>query len=52
MAELDLLPALRKMDSQALIVADGFSCRHQIGDLSGRKAQHAIQILRKALRNG
>jgi Fe-S oxidoreductase len=52
MAELDLLPALRRSDGQALIAADGFSCRHQIGDLSGRRAQHAILILRDALSHG
>lgn len=52
MAELDLLPALRKAERQTAIVADGFSCRHQIGDLSGREAQHSIQILRKALLHG
>jgi FAD/FMN-containing dehydrogenase/Fe-S oxidoreductase len=52
MAELDLLPALRKAERQAIIVADGFSCRHQIRDLGDREAQHAIQILQKALLNG
>ena len=52
MAELDLLPALRRSDRQTLIVADGFSCRHQIRDLSGRQAQHAILILRDALSDG
>jgi FAD/FMN-containing dehydrogenase/Fe-S oxidoreductase len=52
MAELDLLPALGRSGEQVPIVADGFSCRHQIKDLSGRRAQHAIQILRKALMHG
>jgi FAD/FMN-containing dehydrogenase/Fe-S oxidoreductase len=52
MAELDLLPALRKAERHTAIVADGFSCRHQIGDLSGREAQHSIQILREALLHG
>jgi FAD/FMN-containing dehydrogenase/Fe-S oxidoreductase len=52
MAGLDLLPALDRSDWQVPIVADGFSCRHQIRDLSGRRAQHAIQILRKALMHG
>ena len=32
MAELSLLPAVRKADPDALIVADGTSCRHQIAD--------------------
>ena len=52
MAELDLLPALGRSDGQVPIVADGFSCRHQIKDLSGFRAHHAIQILRKALMHG
>jgi FAD/FMN-containing dehydrogenase/Fe-S oxidoreductase len=52
MAELDLLPALRNAERQTAIVADGFSCRHQIGDLSDREAQHSIQILREALLHG
>jgi Fe-S oxidoreductase len=49
MAELDLMPTLRRSDEQTIVVADGFSCRHQIKDLSGRKARHAIRILRDAL---
>ena len=32
MAELSLLPAVRKADADALVVADGTSCRHQIAD--------------------
>ena len=32
MAELSLLPAVRKAAADALIVADGTSCRHQIAD--------------------
>ncbi len=36
-ARLDLLPALEK-DPQALVVAPGTSCRHQIKDLTPRRA--------------
>ena len=36
MAEAALLPAVRKADADTLVVADGTSCRHQIGD--GRTA--------------
>ena len=32
MAELSLLPAVRRADAATLIVADGTSCRHQIKD--------------------
>ncbi|HEX7439847.1 MAG TPA: FAD-linked oxidase C-terminal domain-containing protein [Caldimonas sp.] len=48
MAELSLLPAIRKAP-QALIVADGTSCRHQIADGAGRAAQHAARVLAEHL---
>ena len=32
-AGLDLLPALAKLPDEAVVVADGTSCRHQILDL-------------------
>src|SRR3546814_1361227 len=32
MAELSLLPAVRKAEPNTLLVADGTSCRHQIAD--------------------
>ena len=47
MAELSLLPAVRQ--AQGMVVADGFSCRHQIRDLSGREAVHSIRLLERAL---
>jgi Fe-S oxidoreductase len=50
MAELSLLPAVRKAEADARIVADGFSCRHQIKDGTGRRAQHVVTILRESLR--
>jgi len=49
MAELALLPAVRKAAADALIVADGTSCRHQIGDLGGREALHSVRLLDRAL---
>jgi FAD/FMN-containing dehydrogenase/Fe-S oxidoreductase len=49
MAELSLLPAVRKAEADALIVADGTSCRHQIRDGSGRAAMHVAQVLALAL---
>ena len=44
MAELSLLPAVRAAPD-ALIVADGTSCRHQIADGSGRAALHVARVL-------
>src|SRR5437867_916568 len=40
MAELALLPKLRSAGPDALVVADGTSCRHQIADGAGAKAVH------------
>jgi Fe-S oxidoreductase len=45
MAELSLLPALRAAAPDDLIVADGTSCRAQIGDLTGRPALHSVRVL-------
>jgi Fe-S oxidoreductase len=49
MAELSLLPAVRKAAADALIVADGTSCRHQIADGSHRQAVHVAEVLAAAL---
>jgi Fe-S oxidoreductase len=49
MAELSLLPAIRRADTAALIVADGTSCRHQIGDGAGRAALHVARVLAMGL---
>jgi len=49
MAELSLLPAVRKADANALVVADGTSCRHQIADGTDRQAIHVAQVLERAL---
>jgi hypothetical protein len=49
MAERDLLPAVRRAPAQALIVADGTSCRHQIADNTGRAAVHVSRVLEAAL---
>jgi Fe-S oxidoreductase len=49
MAELSLLPAVRKADADTLVVADGTSCRQQIRDGSGREALHAARVLAMGL---
>jgi hypothetical protein len=49
MGELALLPAVRAAPADATIVADGFSCRHQIRDGSGREAVHVAMLLASAL---
>jgi FAD/FMN-containing dehydrogenase/Fe-S oxidoreductase len=45
MGELSLLPAVRQADADALIVADGTSCRHQIHDGAERNALHVARVL-------
>ncbi len=49
MGELSLLPAVRAAAADALIVADGTSCRHQIHDFADREALHVAQVLAMAL---
>jgi len=44
-----LLPAVRKASSDALIVSDGFSCREQIQQTTGRKALHLAEVMQLAL---
>jgi Fe-S oxidoreductase len=48
MAELSLLPAVRAQPD-AIVVADGTSCRHQIHDGAGREAVHLSQLLASLL---
>jgi FAD/FMN-containing dehydrogenase/Fe-S oxidoreductase len=52
MGELSLLPAVRKAPDDALIVADGTSCRHQIHDGAGREALHVARVLAECLNDG
>jgi Fe-S oxidoreductase len=51
MAELSLLPAVRAAPADALVVADGTSCRHQIADgtQGARDALHVARVLDRAL---
>lgn len=46
--ERTLLPAVRQAAPETLIVSDGFSCREQIGQLTGRKALHFAEVLKMA----
>lgn len=49
MAELSLLPAVRRADQNTLLVADGTSCRHQIHDGAQREALHVARVLAMSL---
>jgi Fe-S oxidoreductase len=49
MAEASLLPQVRSAAAEALLVADGTSCRHQIRDGAGREAVHVARVLAAAM---
>ena len=44
-AEHALLPAVRDAGPDAVVLADGFSCRTQLDQLAGRPAVHLAQLL-------
>jgi Fe-S oxidoreductase len=44
-----LLPAVRKASPETLIVSDGFSCREQIRQTTGREAIHLAEAIQLAL---
>jgi Fe-S oxidoreductase len=48
MAEAKLLPAIRKQP-EAIIVADGTSCRHQIRDGTRREALPVVRLLERLM---
>ena len=48
MGEESLLPAVRNAEADALIIANGTSCRHQIEDGTGREALHLAQVFDRA----
>lgn len=47
--ELALLPAVRAAPPDTLLIADGFSCREQIAQSTGRRAFHTAEMLRMGL---
>ncbi|EHR49518.1 FAD/FMN-dependent dehydrogenase [Saccharomonospora marina XMU15] len=47
-----LVPEVSAAEPDTLVLADGFSCRTQIGELTGRKALHLAQVLATAIDQG
>ncbi|CAN5183596.1 FAD-binding and (Fe-S)-binding domain-containing protein [soil metagenome] len=47
--EQRLFPTVRKLDAETPVIANGFSCRHQIKDATGRKPMHFIEALGRAM---
>ena len=46
-----LLPAVRRAEPSTFLIADGFSCREQIAQLTDREALHTAQVLSIAMHN-
>ena len=46
--EQQLLPAVRQAREDCLIIADGFSCREQIRQGTGREALHLAEVVNMA----
>jgi Fe-S oxidoreductase len=44
-----LLPRVRELDAETIVVADGFSCREQIEMHGGRKTLHLVELLRERI---
>jgi len=40
-----LFPAVRESNAETKIIADGFSCRHQIEHFTDRKAKHWVEVM-------
>lgn len=40
-----LFPAVRKLNGDSALVACGVSCRHQIGDFTGKWARHWVEVV-------
>ena len=47
--ERRLLPAARNLAPDAVLVASGVSCRHQIADFTSARAVHAAELIRSLL---
>ncbi|MFF8032555.1 FAD-binding and (Fe-S)-binding domain-containing protein [Streptomyces sp. NPDC016626] len=48
-AEDQLLPSLREAPDEAVLLADGFSCRTQMEQLAGVRGRHLAEVLAAAL---
>lgn len=48
-AERRLLPAVRERDAGTLVIADGYSCREQIVQATGREVLHLAEVLQRAI---
>ncbi|MFD7702702.1 FAD-binding and (Fe-S)-binding domain-containing protein [Streptomyces caelestis] len=51
-AEDRLLPSVREAPDEAVVLADGFSCRTQLEQLAGVRGRHLAEVLAAALDQG
>ncbi|MFD0533785.1 hypothetical protein ACFQY7_08310 [Actinomadura luteofluorescens] len=51
-AEQRLLPAVRAAGEDAVVLADGFSCRTQLRELARRDGEHLAELLARRLPEG
>jgi Fe-S oxidoreductase len=51
-AERVLLPEVRAAGPDTTVLADGYSCRTQVDQLTGRRPEHLAQVLRRAITPG
>jgi FAD/FMN-containing dehydrogenase/Fe-S oxidoreductase len=47
--ELELLPAIRNAPEDWLVIANGFSCREQIEQCTGRRTLHIAEVIARGL---
>lgn len=50
LAERVLLPEVRAMDPASAVMSEGYACREQIRQQSGRQASHMAEILQRSMR--
>jgi FAD/FMN-containing dehydrogenase/Fe-S oxidoreductase len=50
--ERKLLPIVRGEDKETIVIADGFSCKTQIEELTDRRALHTAQVIQMAMQQG
>ncbi|MFK4065897.1 FAD-binding and (Fe-S)-binding domain-containing protein [Streptomyces sp. NPDC029674] len=51
-AEEQLLPSVERAGRDAVVLADGFSCRTQLAQLAGVRGRHLAEVLEEALADG
>jgi FAD/FMN-containing dehydrogenase/Fe-S oxidoreductase len=50
--EQRLMPMVREAPEEAILIADGFSCKTQIEQLTERRAMHTAQVIKLAMEQG